>query len=677
MKRTLIITILTLFILTNCYSYTNVSTTMNDGINVLVWSGNGSAHYNITNFIANASEWGYDVINIRNEINDSILSGIDILIINSVDYINYTEKIAIDSWYVANNGRSIWITGDSDYGGYWSPSGTETDEGVNDLLREIGAHIYFQDDAVEDVVSNDGAYYRVIANEPNQLEVPAEIIMTNIKNISMHGPTAIIPYSEVIGSSGSVTSFDSLDTCQWLINSSETARVVSYDIDNDTFWEGYPLEVNMSVTMAAIEWDLGGTSNKLVLTGEAIFTDYKDMFGYKSRNTNVTIQSIEMTRRILDWFSNTNEFTKPPANSNVLVWSGNGAFHSEIGKFTRDAAGWGYEVRSSTEEIESHMLNDIDVLIVNAPDYLNNSELLTIEEWFEGGSSRSIWVTGESDYGGYWSPSGTSTDPGVNNLLYSISSHLYFQDDAVYDPVINDGANYRVICNEPNIYEEPSQIIMDGVVNVSMHGPTAVIPYSTVTAQGEGTVTEFSELYTCQWLVNTSATGSILDQDFDDDAYWEGYPTAKNMSLTMAAIEWNTGIAENRIALTGESIIADYKDLYSPVSDNLGISLQNSKMVHQLLNWLTSEEAVTTTSDTSTSTTTTSDTSTSTTTSETSTSTTTSETSTSTTTTTTTSESVSSETSSTTAFTFTTPGFGFLMIIMTIPVIIVILNRRR
>jgi len=41
---------------------------------------------------------------------------------------------------------------------------------------ELGGHIYLQDDAMEDQVINDNAYYRVIANVPNTTENPARTI---------------------------------------------------------------------------------------------------------------------------------------------------------------------------------------------------------------------------------------------------------------------------------------------------------------------------------------------------------------------------------------------------------------------------------------------------------------------------------------------------------------------
>jgi hypothetical protein len=280
---------------------------------------------------------------------------------------------------------------------------------------------------------------------------------------------------------------------------------------------------------------------------------------------------------------------KPSANKKVLVWSANAAPHVEVVAFTGNATAWGYDVSNTTETINASVLTGIDVLIVNGPGFLLNAELTAITTWFNGAAGRSIWVAGESDYGGYWIANGTATNPGVNHLLYEIGAHIYIQDDAVNDAVSQDGGGYRVIANTTNTIDSPAKTIMKNVHNVSMHGPTAVIAYSSVTAAGVGTVANFNAIENCEWLLNTSVYGSIADQDFDDDTVWEGFPVGINMSLTMAAIEWDLGTSNNKIVLTGESIFADYKNMFDRYTRYVVSELQNIEMTENILDWLTGQ----------------------------------------------------------------------------------------
>jgi hypothetical protein len=292
-------------------------------------------------------------------------------------------------------------------------------------------------------------------------------------------------------------------------------------------------------------------------------------------------------------------------DTTILVWSGNGAFHIEIEGFKANATRWGYTVASSTEELNASLLEGVDILIVNAPDFMLDIEIAAAVTWFNEARGRSIWVTGESDYGGYWYPHGGITNKGVNHLLMDIGAHIFIQDDAVNDAEMNDGAGYRPLPNVPNTVDEEAKLIMDSeygkVQTTYMHGPTAVIPYSSVSFDGLGTVTSFSALDKCVWLVNTSSTGSIADQDFDDDPYWEGYPLWVNMSLTMAAAEWDIGENMGKVVCTGESIFADYKYMFGyKALYRLDTPLQNIALTHALLDWLSGKLTLPDSTDTST-----------------------------------------------------------------------------
>ncbi|MHA2389658.1 MAG: hypothetical protein ACXACW_13145, partial [Candidatus Hodarchaeales archaeon] len=248
-------------------------------------------------------------------------------------------------------------------------------------------------------------------------------------------------------------------------------------------------------------------------------------------------------------------------NVQVLVWSGNGAYHVEVEFLKGNATDWGYDVTSNTEEMNASVLEGIDILIVNGPDYVKTAEIDVISTWFAAAEDRGLWVAGESDYGGYWYPQGlNATHQGVNHVILAIGGHIFIQDDAVNDAVMNDGAGYRPLPNIPNLDNAPAKHIMKGVENVSMHGPANVVAYSSWTGTGRnvtGTMDpEFDDIENCDWLIKTSTTGSVADQDFDDDVYWEGYAIGENLSIPMAAIEWDLTESKNKLVVTGESIYA-------------------------------------------------------------------------------------------------------------------------
>jgi len=279
--------------------------------------------------------------------------------------------------------------------------------------------------------------------------------------------------------------------------------------------------------------------------------------------------------------------TQAADNVQVLVWSGNGAYHVEVEFLKGNATDWGYDVTTSEGEMNSSILEGIDILIVNGPDFVKTAEIDVIKTWTEAAEGRGLWIAGESDYGGYWYPQGlNSTFQGVNHIVVAIGGHIFVQDDAVNDAVMQDGAGYRPVPNTPNMEDPLAKLIMKGVENVTMHGPTAVIPYSSVTSAGLGTIADFNDLETATWLINTSVHGSVADQDFDDDAYWEGYPVGVNMSLTMAACEWDIGPNNSKLVVTGESMYADYKAMFGTETRYANnTALQNIQMTHNILDW--------------------------------------------------------------------------------------------
>ncbi|MHA1971620.1 MAG: hypothetical protein ACTSW1_01435, partial [Candidatus Hodarchaeales archaeon] len=382
---------------------------------------------------------------------------------------------------------------------------------------------------------------------------------------------------------GSQAKWSSLANADWIVNSSKYATIQDQDGDDDDVWEGAAPLTNGSFAMVAAQWGLAG-GNKMLFSGESIFADYKDMFGYVARYANHTIQNINLTRGLLEWAfypSNAPTKTRPM----VYVWSGNGAYHTSVEGFIKNATTWGFDVFASTFWVDI-ILEMSDILILNAPDFLTDYDVWVINYWWNTGN-RTIWFVGESDYGGYWNPAD------LNELAVDLGSNVIIVDDAISDPVSQDGASYRVVANTTNVANWGPLLTQwsPDVTNISMHGPTYLAPWTgdntgNVTSNPAGSQAKWSDLTYADWIVNSSKYATVQDQDGDDDDVWEGAAPLTNGSFAMVAAQWNVGPwTESKMIFSGESIFADYKDMFGYVARYANHTIQNINLTRGLLGW--------------------------------------------------------------------------------------------
>ncbi|MHA2253763.1 MAG: hypothetical protein ACXAD7_25610, partial [Candidatus Kariarchaeaceae archaeon] len=444
---------------------------------IVVFSGNGAYHTSVEGFKTNASVWGYEVYSTM-FLNDAVLANAEILILNAPDFMTPADNATVKKWFDMG-GKALWVIGESDYGGYWSPAD------LNELIVNLGGSVILVDDAVSDPVSQDGASYRVIANVTNPDPTWDNLLRTgwspDIRNISMHGPTAVAPWTggahgNKTTNVGANTTWDNLPNADWLINSSKYAAIQDQDGDDDDVWEGPTPLVNASVAMVAIE--TVGT-NKMVYAGESFFADYKEMFGKVARYVNHTgLHNINLTKSLVEWSYAPGdidiELSEDVKSPMVTVFSGNGAYHTSIEGFKANASKWGYTV-NTIMTLSDKALMFTDILILNAPDFMTAADNATVKKWWDMGG-KTLWVIGESDYGGYWNPAD------LNELIVNLGGNVILVDDAVSDPVSQDGASYRVIANVTNPDPTWDNLLRTGwspdIRNISMHGPTAVAPWT-------------------------------------------------------------------------------------------------------------------------------------------------------------------------------------------------------
>lgn len=189
---------------------------------------------------------------------------------------NFTsdEKQLIKEWLDLGD-KLLFISGDSDYGGYYDPLS------ANGLLDHLGTHIRIDSTSVLDSVSNDGASYRVAAIDYG-MSPTASILKDGCDaGIIMHGPCAVLGY---IGADYIDLRTSSLPNVEILLSYSENATSDDTDvsnIDTDLYAHNdsmhgingnYPAVVyeEMSTT--------SGNDSHVIVAGETIFADYKEMY---------------------------------------------------------------------------------------------------------------------------------------------------------------------------------------------------------------------------------------------------------------------------------------------------------------------------------------------------------------------------------------------------------------
>lgn len=267
------------------------------------------------------------------------------------------------------------------------------------------------------------------------------------------------------------------------------------------------------------------------------------------------------------------------SNPRILIHNGSGAYH-RTGNLTDTADGWGYEV-TEVKSVNDSILKKADILILNANDGLYENESDWIVEWWEAGYAKTVWVAGDSDYGGYF-----DYVP-LNEILVNLGGHMILQDDAISDPESNDEAAYRVISNVTN--SEYDDNLTKDISLVVTHSPCPVAPYDGG-VNGKGDFVTWDSLANADWLLNTSPAAQILDQDFDDDDVWEGYPPLSNGSVTTLGIEWGLGPEElSKLIVSGEAIFSDGEAMFADKSENAKIDIDTIEFVKGLLEWGTPE----------------------------------------------------------------------------------------
>ncbi|MCG3218347.1 MAG: hypothetical protein KAR35_05055 [Candidatus Heimdallarchaeota archaeon] len=233
-----------------------------DGKVIVIDTTHGSFHEDFVGFVGNMTSYGaaVSIMDTTYEINDSI----DVLMFADSDTnFTATEMADIKAWMELGN-KTLWISGDSDYSSYYLPAA------ANGLLEYLGAHLRITAESISDPESNDDAAYRVMANTTGTSDIAKAITAGVTKNV-FHGPTAVAGYDDGLVDLRT-TDIDYVDVIM-----STSAAAIAEDTDLlETEYDFYSAQAeNGTYPMLVLE---KMTDSFLIVSGETIFGDYKNMY---------------------------------------------------------------------------------------------------------------------------------------------------------------------------------------------------------------------------------------------------------------------------------------------------------------------------------------------------------------------------------------------------------------
>lgn len=228
-------------------------------------------HTEVENFKGNLTEaTNVTVVTLESDFLTNFDADADALFMSGPNATYTGEEVkAIKDWFV-QGGKFLFIGGDSDYGGLFSPLA------INNLLRTLGASIRLDSTSISDENNNDGASYRVAATQPGTGDVATKVTEGMEAGFILHGPCSILG----INTTTAVPEYLDLRTATLPnveILYKYSAVAVATDSDVSELPTDLYAESETEGNYPAVVLETIGNSY-LVLAGEAIFTDYKSMY---------------------------------------------------------------------------------------------------------------------------------------------------------------------------------------------------------------------------------------------------------------------------------------------------------------------------------------------------------------------------------------------------------------
>ncbi len=530
--------------------------------------------------------WGFDVVTwTSGNWTASTFSGVDITILPALAYnLTATEITNAKNWFDSGN-KAIWVAGDSDFGGNAAFAYR-----ANGLLSALGSSIYVESGAVESDY-NFKASYRVSATDYNTVDPNAKFVTSQLPYqgaaamAEFHGPTAVIAKN--------TTGYFNLETntfpnVEWVVKA-KNGTFLPNTVPADA--NGAQVHANNQegeFVMMALQYKAGAAnSGKIVVSGEAIFSTYKNMFNDPGEY-EIPQNDFYLVYNTFMWFNMQGYLTFDATLPLVMIDFAHAAFSSNYNKFADHLLSWGYNVtKFTTGNFTAGSFTGVDVLIVPALDYnYTAAELTVVKDWFDTGN-KAIWVAGDSDFGGnaMWAVRG-------NNILSSIGSTLRIESGAV-ESDYNFKASYRVSATDYNFNGTEAWNLVNGLpyqgadAMAEFHGPTAVIAKNTT---GYFNL-ETNTFPNVEWVVKTK-NGTFLPNTVAADANGaQVHTNNQEGEFVMLALQHSAGVAgTSKVVVSGENIFSTYKNMFNDPGE-YEIPHNDYYIVYNTIQWFVQRQA--------------------------------------------------------------------------------------
>jgi hypothetical protein len=540
--------------------------------------------FNYEQFAILLGVWGFQVVWNEDNWTDTTFNDVDILIAPVRDQSNYSanELGNLTNWFNTGN-KGIWVGGDSDY------YGPQMAYRPNHILNAIGSSIYVECSQVESE-NNFGAVYRVSGTLYNTDDQNTRYITSGLPYQGdeamalFHGPAAIIGKN----STGDFVDLEAntLPNVEWVVQTTN-ATIRNSHLPEES--EGALVHANNQMgnfTLMALEHSAGVFgNNKIVVTGEGIFSTYKKMFNDPGE-FEVPHNDLYLVYNTMQWFTGfTSDSTTMPVVLIDLAHTYD-SFDYHYDKFIDHAVSWGFDIRINSDNITASDLTDVDILIIPSiggplNDFnFSTSELGNIANWFDLGN-KGIWVVGDSDY------YGPSMSYRPNQVLNAIGSSIYVESSSV-ESEYNFGAYYRVSGALYNTEDQNAGYITSGLpyqgdeAMASFHGPAAVIGKNST---GEYVNLETNILLNVEWVVQAKNATIILRDPPEDVEGAQVHSNNQEGNFTLMALQHSAGGAgTGKIVVSGEAPFSTYKYMFNDPGE-YEIPQNDYYLVYNTLNW--------------------------------------------------------------------------------------------
>ncbi len=243
----------------------------------------GGYHANdVDNLVANLTAAG-NIVTFINETWD-LPDNVDALILTSADIVNWTttEIADIVNWMALGN-RLLWVSGDSDYSGFFDPTP------INDILSAIGAIVRLDGTSISDPVFNDGASYRVAATEFGvddpfyDGDLVGNLTQGMDAGAIFHGPCSIIAFDGYYYKDLRYGHSVFPNRVWTIMRYSENAIADDTDTSNGDL-DIYAYDVDTGLYPALVYETLTDVNSHIIASGEAIYSNYKYMYDQRTEN---------------------------------------------------------------------------------------------------------------------------------------------------------------------------------------------------------------------------------------------------------------------------------------------------------------------------------------------------------------------------------------------------------